>query len=244
MKWLKVTDKRPSLQEVKDNPIIVVKDQKLTNEGLIEFASTLGKVWDDSKFSGLQQTLYGGGKIENSSVVRIAHNGTLKRGNIPWHVDLSHYPIQTVPNRLLYSDEENNPTPTIFFNTSEALKRKPAILETPKKLSAYHKAPYETPWNWPVKRPLIYKHPWNDYYSFMCPGLFVIEIEGITKNREESKEWLSNLVEQLWDDDLVYIHKYEKGDVVVYDNYTLIHRREAFEGSRVLKRVTWEPFVE
>ena len=124
IRWVKIMVDLPSPEVVKDNPIVVVKNQNLSNEELVKFASTLGRVWDDSQFSGLQQTIQRGNSVEDSSVVNVSHDGALKRINVPWHVDLSHYPIQVLPNRLLYSIEEKNPTPTIFFNSSIALIRR------------------------------------------------------------------------------------------------------------------------
>ncbi len=244
IRWVKIMVDLPSPEVVKDNPIVVVKNQNLSNEELVKFASTLGRVWDDSQFSGLQQTIQRGNSVEDSSVVNVSHDGALKRINVPWHVDLSHYPIQVLPNRLLYSIEEKNPTPTIFFNSSIALIRRRDKLEELKNLSAYHLAPYETPWTWPVKRPVVHKHPWKDYYSFVCPGGFAKEIEGQTKSNLESKMWVEALVKEIWTDELEYVHHYEKGDLVIYDNYTVIHRRESFKGERILKRVTWEPFID
>ncbi len=241
--WVKITDKLPSPELVQETPVIVVKDQKLTNEDLVSFASTLGNVWSDNAFSGLQQTVYRGKELENSSVALVAHDNNLGTRYVPWHVDVSHYPTQTIPNRLLYAFEDEYTTPTVFFNSSEALERNPDIVDELKYVSAYHLAPYETPWKWPVKRPCIDKHPYHGYLSFICPGCFAKKIEGITTTNEESWKWTEKLVKDMWDEDLEYIHNYEKGDVVIYDNLTVIHRRDEFKGERRLKRVTWEPFI-
>ena len=87
IRWVKIMVDLPSPEVVKDNPIVVVKNQNLSNEELVKFASTLGRVWDDSQFSGLQQTIQRGNSVEDSSVVNVSHDGALKRINVPWHVD-------------------------------------------------------------------------------------------------------------------------------------------------------------
>ena len=40
--WVKVKEELPTPKEVKEYPIVVVKNQNLSNEELVKFASTLG----------------------------------------------------------------------------------------------------------------------------------------------------------------------------------------------------------
>ena len=243
--WIRVTNELPTKDIVDQYPVVVVKNQNLNNQDLIDFVKTLGRIWDDEKFSPLQQTLHRGKSVNDNAVVNVSHDGTLGRKLIPWHQDLSHYPIQYVPNRLLYSNEHGNETPTVFFNTTEALWRNPDILQYLRNFSAFFKAPYDTPWNWPVHRPVVYKHPGcNKLWSFSCPGVFGHEIIGPEKRITGTKQcmkWVSEIVDyKLFEEDLIYEHYYEKGDLVIYNNHSVIHRRNSFDHERTLKRVTWE----
>jgi len=47
-------------------------------------------------------------------------------------------------------------------------------------------------------------------------------------------------------DETTYTHTWNLGDIVVYDNWSTIHYRDAFVGKRKLKRVTWDQnwFIE
>jgi len=38
----------------------------------------------------------------------------------------------------------------------------------------------------------------------------------------------------------MYLHNWSIGDLVIYDNWSTIHYRDAFIGKRKLKRVTWD----
>ena len=221
---------------VKQTPLIIFKHQELTNKELLHFVSVLGTPWDNSTFSGNLQTSLKY-EIEDESVEIVSHDGILKNREVPWHLDLTHYPTQNIPNRLLYAFENINKTPTIFFNTSLALQKRPDIIANLKYKYVYHKATYSTPWNWPIKRPCIQRHPYHDYWSLLVNKSFCIEKDWFTR------KWFDELIEDIWDDDLMYEHTYEKGDLVVYDNLSLLHRRPSFKkGPRRLKRATWEPY--
>ena len=96
--------------------------------------------------------------------------------------------------------------------------------------------------------PLVTKHPTKDVsvIRYCEPPQHEDEdflnhpdmsFEGVDK--EELGEFLKNLQEQLYAEEVTYAHQWETGDIVISDNHTLLHGREAFVSGagRHLRRV-------
>ena len=103
-------------------------------------------MWDNpkEKYSGLQQSTNSG--LEDNFVETVSEDGLLKSGVIPWHIDLTHFPSQLLPNRILYAVElEGNPAGTKFIDTVQGLNLiKPNIKEYLKTATACSKFPQNT----------------------------------------------------------------------------------------------------
>ena len=105
-----------------EQKVLIFKDQSLNNTQLKDFCSIFGEVWDNSKekYSGLQQSVVSG--HEDNFVETVSEDGLLKSGIINWHVDLTHFPSQLLPNRILYAVElEGDPAGTKFIDTVQGL---------------------------------------------------------------------------------------------------------------------------
>jgi taurine dioxygenase len=63
-----------------------------------------------------------------------------------------------------------------------------------------------------------------------------VRIEGMS--RDESDDLFRRLTEWIGQDRFVYSHKWRVGDVVFWDNTSVVHRRDAFPSTqrRFLKR--------
>ena len=85
--------------------ILIIPNQKLDNKQLSSVASIFGNVWNNSKekYNGLMQTNQYG--QEDGLIEVVEENGLLGNLQLPWHVDLLHFPSQVLPNRLLYATE-------------------------------------------------------------------------------------------------------------------------------------------
>lgn len=216
------------------NKLVIFKNQKLNNEQLKKFADIFGNVWTNNE-AGLGQTK--DKDKEDGFVELVSDDGLLKKGIIPWHIDLSHHPSE-IPNRLLYAVElEGEGAPTKFIDTIQGAKLLDKELhECLTEAVALCKAPYPTPWKDAVRRPALQRHPYHDEYALTFDGLFTETIEGL---KQDYKEWFAPILEQLQNEETTYDHYWELGDLMVYDNWSTMHYRPAFEGKRKLKRVTW-----
>jgi len=222
--------------------VVIFKDQSLNNMQLKKFCSIFGQVWDNSKekYSGLQQSVVSG--HEDNFVETVSENGLLSSGLIPWHVDLTHFPSQLLPNRILYAVElEGDTASTQFIDTVQGLNLiNSSIKEFLKYATALCKAPYNTPWDCYVRRPAIQWHPIHNDYGLVADELFTQWIEGLDKD-VDYKQWIKkNVINEMISNETTYAHNWNVGDLVVYDNWSTIHTRDAFIGKRKLKRVTWD----
>ena len=224
------------------NKLVIFKQQNLTNQQLKEFCSIFGQVWDNQKekYSGLQQSTNSG--HEDNFVETVSEDGLLKSGVIPWHIDLTHFPSQLLPNRILYAVElEGNPAGTKFIDTVQGLNLiKPNIKEYLKTATALCKAPYKTPWECYVRRPAISWHPIHNDYGLVADELFTQAIDGMSDD-VDYKHWIrNNVIDEMINEETMYIHDWQLKDMIVYDNWSTIHYRDSFTGKRKLKRVTWD----
>lgn len=223
--------------------LLIFKNQSIENYKLKEFCSIFGNVWDSTidKHSGLNQT--NDVSIEDGFVEIVSETGLLKNTSLPWHIDLTHYPTQEIPNRMLYANRlEGNPTGTRFIDTIQGLNLiNSSIKQQLCNTNAICRAPYHTPWgDYPMKRPALGFHPYHNSYGLVADELFTEYIEGVTE-KETHQEWFQqNIIEKMITEETEYLHNYEVGDLLVYDNWSTIHSRSSFEGIRRLKRITWD----
>lgn len=225
-----------------DQKVLIFKDQKLNNSQLKDFCSIFGTVWDNSKetYSGLQQSVVSG--HEDNFVETVSEDGLLKSGVINWHVDLTHFPSQLLPNRILYAVElEGQPSGTKFIDTIQGLDLiESNIKKFLESTVAICKAPYKTPWNSPVRRPALQWHPIHNAFGLVADELFTQWLEGLDEGTDYKQWFRSNVIDKMITEETLYTHEWNLGDIVVYDNYSTIHYRDAFVGKRKLKRVTWD----
>lgn len=222
--------------------ILIIKNQHLTNLQLKSFCSIFGKVWDQSqeKYSGLAQSEQR--HHEDDFVEIVSDTGILKTKKIPWHIDLTHFPSQLIPNRVLYSvDLGDSPATTNFIDTIQGLNLiNPDIKKFLVNSTALCKAPYKTPWDCYVRRPAANWHPVHNDYGLVADELFTEWIEGL-QTSEIYKNWIKhNVIDAMISDETLYVHQWDLYDLVIYDNWSTIHRRDEFVGTRKLKRVTWD----
>jgi|TARA_B110000503_G_C7101237_1_gene393865 taurine dioxygenase len=222
--------------------VVIFKNQNLNNVQLKEFCSIFGNVWDSSKekYSGLNQSINRG--HEDNFVETVSESGLLQSGTIPWHIDLTHFPSQLLPNRILYAIElEGEPTGTKFVDTIQGLHLiDNSVREFLKEATALCKAPYTTPWDCYVRRPAINWHPVHNDYGLVADELFTQWIDGLPEGTNYIEWFRNNIINKMISDETTYLHNWSIGDLVIYDNWSTIHYRDAFIGKRKLKRVTWD----
>ena len=99
-----------------------------------------------------------------------------------------------------------------------------------------------------ARAPIIENHPYRPYKvirfcesphagdkDFLNPSAYAF----LNIEESEKERLLSSLEKALYDPRVHYAHQWQDGDIVVADNYTLLHGREAFtsQSGRHLRRV-------
>lgn len=90
----------------------------------------------------------------------------------------------------------------------------------------------------PAAHPIVLEQPGSGARSLYFDPKKVFAIEGLPD--DEGAALIGQLLEHLVRDEFVYTHDWRNGDVVMWDNARLLHRREAFDAAlpRLAKRTT------
>ena len=137
---------------------------------------------------------------------------------------------------------------TVFSNTKMLLESiSPKLKDEWNQVTAYYERKMEF-YESKTTAPLITKHPTKNYdvIRFCEPPKITgeefinhpgFELKGLSENNKS--DFLSTLETALYSPANYYAHEWEDGDIVLSDNHTLLHGREAFTSgsARHLRRV-------
>ena len=84
--------------------------------------------------------------------------------------------------------------------------------------------------------PLVRTHPDSGKRILYLDAATEVEVVGVPK--QEGAELVAQLREHLAQPRFRYTHRWTVGDIVYWDNQAVLHSRTAFEGRRVLKRIS------
>src|SRR5918992_1990053 len=232
--------------------VLVFRRQKLTDDDLLAFSRHFGTLDPPPNQGAGQKSPPGYPDIYVVSNVLDAQGepiGALGDGEAAWHTDMS-YIVWPPDASMLYSLEiPPQGGDTCFCSMRAALKHMPrALVERIKHLDIKHDATYDSggyvrkgvtatddPRTSPgTPHPIIIQHPESGE-----PALYV----GRRRNAyivglplEESER----LLDEIWSyvETAVYRHRWALGDVVLWDNRTTMHRRDAFDAKsrRIMHR--------
>ena len=175
--------------------------------------------------------------------------GALGDGEAAWHTDMS-YVAQPPDASMLYSLEiPAQGGDTWFSSTKAALTRMPKrLVERIRQLDIKHDGTYDSagyvrkglkPSNDPrtsagTPHPIVIEHPVSGelaLYLGRRRNAYVVGLELAESER---------LLEELWSyvETALYRHRWAVGDLVLWDNRTTMHRRDAFdpEARRIMHR--------
>lgn len=231
--------------------VLVFRRQSLSEEELVRFSAGFGNVephvrTDWSSRATREVTLVSNLRGPNGDVI-----GGLGSGELAWHTDQS-FVAYPATGCLLYATElpPDNPD-TSWANLRlayaalpdplrEAVQGKVAGFSYAQRVSNY--APGNEPPTDiaarvpPVWHNLVNQDPRTGAHAlYLDPGTMT----GIRDMGDaEGRELLAALTAHATRPEFVYRHRWQIGDVVMWDNGYLLHRRESFanEGHRLMKR--------
>jgi taurine dioxygenase len=242
------TDIEAFRQTWMDNKVAVLRNQQLDDDALLAFTRHMGPL-----FVHVRSMFHSPEYPEIMFVSNLKEDGkplgTLGDGDLGWHTDQC-YTARPCWGTLLYGLEiPADGGNTYFADLHAAFEQMPDDLraEAEGKRVVYSvladsiskKSPItaeqraRTP---DVTQPLIRTHPYTGRKAlYVSPNHYVC-IEGM--QQAQSDALFARLAEWIGRPQFMYTHHWQVGDVVLWDNASVVHRRDAFppEQRRFLKR--------
>lgn len=238
-----------------DCGVLVFRRQSLSEGELVKFTNSFGKAFVVHRTEWLSEDHPEVILVSNMKTVENKHIGMPGSGDVDWHTDQS-YVLNPSTGAVLYGVEipTDGSGNTWWANLRLAydalpadLKKqvegKRAIFDYTKRLAGYDEAARKvsaearkrTP---PVTHSLVQTHPVTGKKTlYMDPGTMT-GIEGM--DEAEGRKLLDRLLEISTRPEFVYEHRWQVGDVVMWDNAFTLHKRDQYDSSkrRFHKRTT------
>ncbi|HEV8520399.1 MAG TPA: TauD/TfdA family dioxygenase [Burkholderiales bacterium] len=232
--------------------VLIFRKQKMSDGDLLSFSRNFGALDSPPNQGAGRKSAPGHPEIYViSNVVDSSGEpiGALGDGEAAWHTDMSYAPQPPDASMLYALEIPATGGDTWFCSMKAALAKMPRqLVERIAELDIKHDGTYDsggyvrkglTPLDDPrnsvgTPHPIIIRHPVSGARSLYLGrrrNAYVVGLELAESER---------LLDEIWRhvDAAVYQHKWALGDVVLWDNRTTMHRRDAFDPSarRVLHR--------
>ena len=233
--------------------ILLFRRQALSEDELVAFSNQFGKaeiiVREDWKSDNRPEVI----QISNMKDHFGNSIGGLGAGELDWHSDQS-YVTDPATGSILYMVEMPSAPPMTYWanlqlahaalsdTKQQRIANLHVVYDYLARQSTYDDEPemsaelrQRTP---RVTHPLVNVHPLTGDTSLYLDPTTAIGIQGWEK--EAGLKLIRELCEHATQDAFVYKHEWQIGDIVMWDNGFLMHRRDAFDPAqnRLLKRTT------
>lgn len=223
--------------------VLVFRKQKLTDDDLLAFSRHFGTLDPPPNQGAGKKSPPGYPDIYVVSNVLDTQGepiGALGDGEAAWHTDMSYIPWPPDASMLYSLEIPEQGGDTCFCSMRAALKKLPRqLVERVKHLDIKHDATYDSggylrkgvaatdePRTSPgTAHPIIIEHPESGEKALYLGRRRNAYIVGLALEESE------RLLDKLWSyaETAVYRHKWALGDLVLWDNRTTMHRRDAFD---------------
>ena len=233
--------------------VLVFRRQALSEEELANFSGRFGTLdvivrtdWASHRHPEITQ-------ISNMRDAEGTTIGGLGSSELDWHTDQS-YMVEPATGAILYGVEVPDDGPQTYWanlqlaydalpeETKERIEGRRAIFSYAERYKDYEdesvpdeEIQAQTP---DVTHTLVHAHPVSGAKALYLDPTTMIGIEGV--DEAEGRALLDELIEHATRPEFVYRHDWRPGDLVMWDNGFLLHRRDAFrtDQNRLLKRTT------
>jgi len=223
--------------------VLVFRGQRLTDDDLLAFSRHFGELDPPPNQGAGRKSPQGYPDVYVVSNVRDSAGepiGALGDGEALWHTDMSYAPRPPDASMLYALEIPPVGGDTWFCSMKAALARLPrALLERVRKLDLKHDGTYDSGGylrkglagsddprsSVGTPHPIVIEHPVSGERALYLGRRRNAYIMGL--ELEESER----LLDELWAhvDTVVYKHKWALGDLVLWDNRSTMHRRDAFD---------------
>ena len=231
-----------------EHKVAIIRDQTLSDDALVSFTERMGPLFvhvrDQFRSLDRPEIMYISNLEEDGRPL-----GALGNGELHWHSDQT-YTRQPVFGTMMYAIEvPSNGGDTWFGDLSAAYDAMSAEMQAAvdghracysiekKSLKRRYETPQyqkdQAPDQW---HPMVRTHPYLDRKAlYLSPG-HMTRIGDLSF--EDSEKEIARLSAWAAQDRFVYKHCWRKNDVVIWDNSSVMHRRDSFppEQRRFMKR--------
>ncbi|MEH2270642.1 MAG: TauD/TfdA family dioxygenase [Nostoc sp.] len=240
-------------EALRDRHILIFKDQKLSDQQLLNFSLYFGTLFVPSDETPVLASKPG----ETPVVIPISNvdGGYTGTGELTFHSDHKWTPTPSSGSLLYALEIPTHGGDTYWLNTNlayealdEATKERIAdlqlitynpFLQDRNAPRSFYRLDKNIPLISPVfPHPLVRTHPESGKKHLYLDAATEVEIVGLEP--EEGSKLIEQLRQHLNQPKLYYQHKWSVGDIVYWDNQATLHYRQAFDPNerRVLKRVS------
>ena len=236
-----------------DQGILVFRRQALTEQELVAFSKRFGVpdvIVRTDWASGANPEII---QISNMRNARGQTIGGLGSGELAWHTDQA-YMAEPATGAILYGVEVPEDGPRTYWanlrlayealpaETKARIEGRRAIFRYAERYKDYQDETVptqeildRTP---DVTHALVQTHPTSGARTLYLDPSTVVGIEDM--DQPEARSLLDELIQHATRPDFVYRHTWQPGDLIMWDNGFLLHRRDAFrtDQNRLLKRTT------
>jgi taurine dioxygenase len=231
-----------------EHKVAILRDQKLNDDALVGFTERMGPLFvhvrDQFRALDRPEIMYISNVEEDGRPL-----GALGNGELNWHSDQT-YTRRPVFGTMMYAIEVPvEGGDTWFGDLAAAYAEMPAEMRATvdgykacysiekKSLKRRYETPQyqkdQTPDQW---HPLVRTHPYLDRKALYLSPSHITGIGDLSF--EDSEAELARLQDWASQDRFVYKHRWQQNDVVIWDNSSVMHRRDGFppEQCRFMKR--------
>jgi taurine dioxygenase len=236
------------------HPVLVFRRQALSEHELAQFSALFGPLERVVRTEWASPTVPEVGLISNLKDGQSRPIGGLGDGEIQWHSDQS-YMMEPATGAMLYALElpsDGGTTSWVdlsaaYTDLPDRLKRgiagRRAVFSYVKRLAGYQgvdrtiseETKRKTP---PVLHPLVHTHPVTGKPALYLDATTTVGVEGM--DDASGSALLDKIYARATRPEFVYRHRWQVGDIVMWDNGLTMHRREPFDAAarRLMKRTT------
>ncbi len=229
------------------NLVILLRNQKLTEEDQVRFAECFGppaKIHTKAHMHGHPAVMLISNIRENGKLI-----GALPDGEMHFHTDQCHQERPAMASMLYAIEIPSKGGNTLFSNAYAAYETLPEEvkrrIDDKKALNAYDYDSAATKRGTKVAEgvpsyvhPVVRTHPAVGRKALYVNRLMTVRIEGMPD--EESSELLNFLFDHQEQREFIYEHVWRVGDILMWDNRCTLHARTDFSAAerRLMRRVT------
>jgi len=223
--------------------VLIFRAQRLTDDHLLDFSRHFGTLDPPPNQGAGRKSPPGYPDVYVVSNVRDAQGepiGALGDGEAAWHTDMSYAPAPPDASMLYALEIPPRGGDTCFCSMKAALNAlSPELLERVRSLDIKHDGTYDSGGNLRkglaasddprssagTPHPIVIAHPVSGAAALYLGRRRNAYVMGLELDASE------RLLDALWAgvERLVYRHRWSVGDLVLWDNRTTMHRRDAFD---------------